>query len=297
MVDPQSPPHPSRPVHGVPALACDAHTHVFGPAERFPLSHQPDFPLPFAPIELHRQARSAVGIARAVLVQPAHYGFDHAALVDALAQDGQTRGIALAESTVTDPTLDELHRAGVRGLRFTEFRNPDGSVRPGSVGVEHLFRLAPRLRERGWQAHLWAGADTVDALLPRLVDLGLPVVLDHMGMPDIAAGVADARFQRLLAALRDQRVWLKLSLCRQGDDPTYAAVRPFHDALVEAAPERLLWGSDWPFIRMFDRSPDVGALLDRFAEWVGDLALRQAILSENPALLFGFAADVEGRPA
>jgi predicted TIM-barrel fold metal-dependent hydrolase len=228
------------------------------------------------------------GLERAVLVQPAHYGFDHAALLDALQIDGRTRGIALADADVADETLDSLHRAGVRGLRFTELRNPDGSVRPGSVGADQLIRLVPRLRERGWQAHLWAGPDSIDALLPVLVSLHLPVVVDHMGMPDIAAGVADARFQRLLAAVREGAIWVKLSVCRLASDPAHADVRPFHDALVEANPLSLLWGSDWPFIRMMERSPDVGRLLDRFSAWVEDAGLRQTILADNPARLFGF---------
>lgn len=289
------PPFPSQPSHATPSRACDAHTHIFGPRDRFPLVHQSDFPLPAAPIELHREMRGRVGLDRAVLVQPAHYGFDHSALIDALAQDPRTRGIALADAEVSDRQLDDLDAAGVRGLRFTEFRNPDGSVRPGSVGIDHLFRLAPRLRERGWQAHVWAGAASLDMLLPKLGELGLPVVLDHMGMPDVAAGVGDPKFQRLIAALRDGRIWIKLSLCRLSDDPAYAAIRPFHDVLVETEPSRLLWGSDWPFIRMMDRSPDVGALLDRFSAWVDDAALRQAILCDNPAQLFGFDSGHKGQ--
>lgn len=295
MTDGPLPPPPSRPSSAIPEGACDAHTHVFGPRDRFPLVYEPDFALPVAPIALHREMRRRVGLDRAILVQPAHYGFDHSALIDALANDRQARGIALADAGITDRQLDELERAGVCGLRFTEFRNPDGSVRPGSVGVDHLFRLAPRMCERGWQAHLWAGAASIDRLLPELATLDLPVVLDHMGMPDIAAGVGDPKFQRLLAALRDGRIWIKLSLCRLSDDPTYAAVRPFHDALVAAEPGRLLWGSDWPFIRMMERSPDVGALLDRFSAWVDDAGVRRAILCDNPAWLFGFDLGHKGQ--
>lgn len=239
--------------------------------------------------------RRVVGLERAVLVQPAFYGFDHRALINALTHDGETRGVALATGDVSDEQLDALHAAGVRGLRFTDFRNPDGSVRAGSVGFKELTRLAPRLRERGWHAHLWGDAVAIDALLIDLPSPDLPLVLDHMAMPDIPAGVADPKFQRLLAAVREGLVWVKLSLCRLSSDPEYVDVRPFHDALVEANPRRLLWGSDWPFIRMMERSPDVGALLDRFSTWVDDAGLRRAILSDNPARLFGFDLSQKGQ--
>ena len=288
-------PLPSRPYLRPPMGACDCHTHIFGPRDIFPLRHPPEFPLPTAPIELHRQMREAAGLDRAVLVQPAHYGFDHTALIEALTGDERVRGIGLADATVSDRELDLLHGAGVRGLRFTELRNPDGSIRAGSVGVDHLIRLAPRLRELGWQAHLWASAASVDMLLAVLVSLNIPVVLDHMGMPSVAAGAGDPKFQRLLSAVRDGALWVKLSLCRVSSVPDYADVRPFHDALVEANPHRLLWGSDWPFIRMMERSPNVGALLDRFSAWVDDTGVRHAILAKNPARLFEFDPVTKGQ--
>lgn len=279
---------PTAPATPLPRGACDAHTHVFGPLARFPLAHPPDFPLPDAPFERHREMRARVGIDRAILVQPAHYGFDHAALTDALGRDGQCRGIGLADAGVSEAALDQLHEAGVRGLRFTDFRNPDGSVRPGSVGVDQLRLLAPRLKERGWHAQVWAGAAALDEMLPDLLRLKAPVVLDHMAMVEVEAGVEAPRFQRLLQAVQGGDIWVKLSLCRVSTQPGFIDVRPFHEALTAANPERLLWGSDWPFIRLFDRSPDVGALLDLDNEWAGDAALRQAIMVDNPARLFGF---------
>jgi predicted TIM-barrel fold metal-dependent hydrolase len=284
---------PTAPATQPPSGACDTHTHIFGPFETFPVRHPVTFPLPLAPFDLHVSMRRQAGLERGILVQPAHYGFDHSAMLKALEHSNRVRGIGLANAEVSDHDLDRLQTAGVRGLRFTEVRNPDGSVRAGSVGVDQLRLLAPRMRERGWQAHVWAGPSRLDEILPDLSRLGLPLVIDHMGMPEVGRGVDAPSFQRLLGGVRDGALWVKLSVCRVSSaGPHYADLKPFHDALVAANPQRLLWASDWPFIRM-DNPPDVGALLDRFADWVDDPALQKTILSDNPANLFGFDAGLK----
>ena len=234
----------------------------------------------------------AAGLERGVLVQPAHYGEDHSCLFNALRQgNGKLRGIGLATAKTPRRALDEMQAVGVCGLRFTEMRNPNGSVRAGSVGAEDLRLLAGELKARGWQAHLWATPPDLDALLPSVIGLGIPIVVDHMAMVDVRSGVNDPTFLRLLELVRVGAIWVKLTVCRVSNaTPDYADVRPFHDALVAANPERLLWGSDWPFIRLFDRAPDVGRLLDLFHDWVPDGDLRRTILVDNPLRLFGFAS-------
>jgi len=281
---------PSAPAQVLPEGACDTHNHVFGPFERFPLVYPPPFPLPLAPAAVHRRMLAEGGLGRAVLEQPVYYGFDHSALMDALAQDtGRLRGIGVASPDVSDQTLEVMDRAGVRGLRFSEARNPDGTSRAGAVGLDQLAPLAERLRALDWQAHVWASAADLDRYLPALDRFDLPLVIDHLGMVDCDAGTGASSFQRLLGLVREGRAWVKLSLCRvPGAGPRYEAARPFHDALVEANPDRLLWASDWPFIRLGDQSPDVGALLDRFQAWIGDAAMSRKILADNPARLFGF---------
>jgi predicted TIM-barrel fold metal-dependent hydrolase len=272
----------------LPKNACDCHTHVFGRADRYHLANPPGFALPSAPPELHRAMRKAAGLGRAVLVQPAYYGFDHSALLDALRVDDEARGIGLADASVTDRDLETLDHGGVLGLRFTEAPYPGGGSRPGSVGADQLVQLAPRLRELQWQAHLWAGASFLEGFFGDAALPDIPLVIDHMGMVDLSAGIAARPFQALLGALREGRVWVKLSLCRVSHRTDFEDARPFHDALVEANPGRLLWGSDWPFIRLFERSPDVGELLDTFLRWVPEPELQQMILIENPATLFRF---------
>lgn len=275
----------SAPRRPVPAGACDTHTHVFGGAE-FTAGASP-YALPDAPLEVHAAMRARLGFARAVLVQPAPYGRDPACLLDALSRGGGAlRGVMIADETVADATLQAWHAAGVRALRFAEMRAPGGSGRyPGSVGVDSLSALAPRLRALGWQAHLWASAAQSAALLPGLARLGVPVVLDHLAMP---AAPDDPAFDTVLGHVREGTAWVKATLCRvPPGGPGYEALRPLQDRLVAANAARVLWGSDWPYVRMAP-APDAGTMLDLFLEWLGDPDLARRILVDNPAALFGF---------
>lgn len=275
----------TAPRHPMPAGACDAHSHVFGGSE-FAAGASP-YPLPDASFETHAAMRATLGLRRAVLVQPVPYGRDPACMLDALARSaGTLRGVMIADATIADATLEAWHAAGVRALRFAEMRAPGGGGRyPGSIGSDELQALAPRLRALGWQAHLWASAAQCAALLPGLARLGVPVVLDHMAMPD---GPADPAFDAVLGHLRDGHVWVKATLCRVPHGGAgHAVLRPLHDALVRANPDRVLWGSDWPYVRMAP-PPDAGAMLDLFLDWLSDPELARRILVDNPAALFGF---------
>lgn len=287
-VDPRM---PTAPQHALPSGACDSHAHVFGPYDRFPLAHASSYAPPLAPAALHRAMLAAIGAARGVLVQPAPYGTDASALLDAIAaSDGRLRGIAVADATASEAELQALYDGGVRGLRFVEVRAPNGTPYAGSVGADQLLAMAPAMRKVGLHAQLWAPIDSYAALLPQIRAAGIDVVLDHMACVKTERGIDDPAFQAVLQAVRDGGVWVKLTLCRVSTQaPSYADARLFHDALVAAAPTRLLWGSDWPYVRMDEKSPDVGVLLDQFAGWVPDTTTRQLILVHNPAALYGFS--------
>ena len=276
-------PGASVPQHAVPAGACDTHTHVFD--ARFPNGAAP-YPLPDASLEVHAALRATLGVERAVLVQPVPYGHDPACLLDALARgNGRLRGVMIADATVADATLEAWHAGGVRALRFVEMQAPGGGGRyPGSIGIAALDALAPRLAALGWQAHLWARAADCAALLPGLARLGVPVVLDHLAMPDAPD---DPAFDAVLGHVRDGTAWVKATLCRVPRGRPLEALRPLQERLVAANPDRVLWGSDWPYVRL-DPAPDAGALLDLFLAWLGDDALARRILVENPAQLFDF---------
>lgn len=282
----------SRPSRPLPAGACDCHAHVFGPLDRFPLSAERSYDPPLAPFEAWTAMLDAAGLARGVLVHPSAYGSDHRPMLDALARaPDRLRGVAVVTPEVTDRELDAMHAAGVRAARFTE---SGGTQFAGNVGVEAFPALAPRLKERGWHAQVWIPCAPLVAVLPSMLATGVPVVADHMGRFDVAQGVDAPAFRALLAMLADGggegRLWVKLSVCRSTPAfPDYPDARPFHDALVAANPHRVVWASDWPHIRMGERTPDVGHLLDLFMAWLGDDALAARILSANPAALYGFA--------
>ena len=281
---------PSR-LGWLPDTSCDCHTHVFGPYEEFPVRYPMPYTAPLAPAAVHREMLDRVGASRGVLIQPGAFGTDPAAILNALRNSGgRLRGIAAATASVGDADLNLWDAAGIRGLQFNEMLAPSGSGRyPGSVGTEELEALAPRLAERGWHAELWASVDTHVALLPRLRNLGLPIVLDHMAGLVAARGVADPAFQAILSALVEGWLWIKLTLCRCSQAfPDYADLRPFHDALIAANPERLIWGSDWPYVRMGDKTPDVAHVLNLFRTWVPDEAVRLRILVNNPEILYSF---------
>lgn len=286
-VDPRM---PAAPRNVLPAGACDSHAHVFGPYDRFPLAHASSYAPPLAPKAQHRQLLDTLGAARGLLVQPAPYGLDASALLDALAAgNGSLRGVAVADASTPKSRLQALADGGVRALRFVEVRTPSGAPYAGSVGVDQLLQMAPAMRQVGLHAQLWAPIDDYPRLLPQIRAAGVDVVLDHMACVKPERGVDDPAFQYVLQALRDGGVWVKLTLCRVSTQaPDYPDARPFHNALVAANPARLLWGSDWPFVRMGEQSPDAGALLDLFHAWVQDAATRQQILVDNPAALFGF---------
>ncbi len=275
---------------GLPPLACDCHTHVFGPADRFPLRAATNYTPPDSPFERHAATMRELGIDRAVLIQPVPYQTDNSAILDAIDRGaGRLRGIgALTAGQGTE--LTRLSDGGICGLRFNEMPNPSGTGRyQGSIGTEHLATLAPLMYERGMHAQIWAPADICVALATSLRPLGLPLVFDHMAGIDVGRGVLDPTFQALLRLLGAGDIWIKLTLCRvsRTRPNDYSDVYPFHDALVRENPERLLWGSDFPFVRMEDRMPDMQRLIDLFMQW-SPAAQRRQILVDNPAKLFGF---------
>ena len=283
---------PSAPKTPLPAGACDTHTHVFGPLDRFPLAVTGSYEPPPTPFDVHRAMLEQVGFARAVLVQPAPYALDCRALLDAcMRAPERLRGIAVATSGTSDADLAAMYRAGVRGLRFVEVPDPQGGGRyKGSVGFEELALLAPRMKEHGLHAQIWADCDRIVANADMLTSLGVPVVADHMGRPDVARGAKDATFAKLVSLAAGGKLWIKLSVCRTSKQfPDYEEARPLHDAMIEAAPQRLLYGSDWPHVRMGALTPDAGHLVDLFNRWIGnDAALRQRIFVDNPSELYGF---------
>ena len=282
---------PTPPAAAPPAGGCDTHVHVFGPYDRFPLAQAPSYPPPDAPISVVRGALATLGLDRAVLIQPAPYGTDNRALVDALASDRDAlRGVAVVDDGVGEAELAGLHAAGVRGARFIEMRVPTTGERyAGSVGVARLAALAPAFTRLGWHAQVWGTPAQCAAAADACADLGVPLVFDHLAGTDAKADPRASEWRGLIDHLKAGRVWIKLSVCRAAwAVADYGVARPIHDALVAANPGRLLWGTDFPFVRKGADAPDAGKLLDLFHDWVGDAATARRILVDNPATLYGW---------
>ena len=272
------------------AGSCDSHCHVIGPHDRFPTSVRAG-DIRSDSCLIHLNQLDTLGLERALIVHPSSvYGNDHSAMLAALgAHPAQYRGVAVADATIDDGQLDTWAESGVCALRFVAVKTAQGQAFPGSAGFDDLIALAPRLRERGMHAQIWADCRDTIARESTILKLGIPVVLDHMGMIDVASGHQNPDFKRLCALLKDEQIFVKLTVCRASKQrPDYEDLRPFHDALINANPDGLVWGSDWPHLRMGDETPDPKVLLALFRSWVSDAGIERKILIETPQNLFGF---------
>ncbi|OFZ88213.1 MAG: hypothetical protein A2V78_03385 [Betaproteobacteria bacterium RBG_16_64_18] len=279
-------PNTKQPNYKAPARACDCHAHVFGPVAAYPLTPNRSFTPPDSPIGDYLQMLATLGIERAVLVQGSAHGTDNSATLDAIAQAGNRfRGVAVIEPTVTDAELERLHGGGIRGCRMS-------TMVKGGVGFESLEGLAARVLGLGWHLvlHLNRSIELVD-LAPRLLASGATFVVDHLARVRGDEGLEAPGFRMLLRLLKETECcWVKLSsLYRLSGEPyPYRDMLPMINAVVEARPDRVLWGSNWPHPIHHGPMPNDGDLLDAFAQWIPTEALRHRILVDNPATLYGF---------
>ena len=278
----------------VPALACDCHAHVFGPPELYPYRSERRYTPAAVDGRDYRRMLAALGIARAVIVQPDIYR-DNRVTEDALADLAragvEARGVALIDAAANDAELERLHAAGFRGARcqLRKLRAADGAARCAAIDA-----VAARIAAFGWHLQLHLDGASLPELEPWLRRLPLDVVLDHLGRVQLHAGTADPGCRALLRLVGDGACWVKLSAPNRFGDPQppYPSLTPFIHTLVQAAPERFVWGSDWPHSSSHGVMPDDAALLDLLAAWVPLDALREQVLVHNPARLYGFFPEV-----
>ena len=278
-------PHSSgttAPAHAVPPEACDAHCHILDP--RFPAA-QPSRPdgMTFAD---YRALQRRLGLGRAVLVQAKYHGTDSRCLVDALARfAGAARGVAVVPPDVADAELRRLDEAGVRGLRFSVW-NPADTV----ATIDMIAPLAGRIADLGWHAQIHMSGRQIVDNASLLAVLPCPVVFDHMGRLDPGLGPDDPAFGIVANLVQRGSAWVKLSgayLNTRVGPPDYPDATRIAQAFVHLAPERLVWGSDWPHVTE-PHKPDDAALLDLLSVWAGGAARRDRILVDNPARLYGW---------
>lgn len=281
---------PRAPRLKAPAGAVDCHAHIFGPVSRYPLSPKRLFTPPDTTVAQYCALLETLGIAAAVLVTPSVYGMNNERQLDALQEmRGRWRGVAVVPTDVPDAELERLHAAGFRGVRVNLF------ARSGLV-LEDLEAIAARVAGLKWHVQLHVDARNIDEVAPRLRALPVDVVFDHMGHMPAALGVSHPGFRALLALMKEGKFWAKLSApYRLSERPyPYADVTPFAQALIAAAPDRMVWGSDWPHPAVPGHMPanfvmpNDGDLLDILSLWTDDAAVQKKILVTNPRRLYDF---------
>jgi predicted TIM-barrel fold metal-dependent hydrolase len=266
-----------------PANACDCHMHIYD--SRFPVASTATLRPPDAHVDAYRLYQKRIGTTRTVVVTPSTYGTDNRCTLDAVAQFGSiARAVAVVDATVSDEELERLDRLGVRGIRFN-------LVQKGATTVEMVEPLSKRVNALGWHVQIHMLADQIVQIEDLLLRLPSPIVFDHMGRIPEPAGVKHPAFGVIRKLLDSGRTWVKVSGAYHDTKlgpPGYADTSAVARAYIQAAPERMVWGSDWPHPTEKQNKPDDAVLFDLLEVWAPDERTRHRILVENPQALYGF---------
>jgi len=279
-------PDTRKPKLVLPPLACDAHCHVFGPASKFPYDPKAAYHPPDAPLEGLQRLHSILGVQRAVIVHASCHGADMRATLDGIARsNGAYRGTAIIDDSYTEKDFERMHEGGIRGVRFNFVKHLGG--RPD---MAFFRKTIERLKAMDWHLILHLDATDLAEFKDLFRSIPVPMVIDHMGRVVAAEGLEQQPFKVLLEAMKNEKMWVKVTGAERVSSmgPPFTDAVPFARALIEAAPDRILWGTDWPHpnVRWM---PNDGDLVDLFAQMVPEPVLRQKILVENPARLYGFS--------
>jgi 2-pyrone-4,6-dicarboxylate lactonase len=276
---------PSKPTFTLPAGTVDAHCHVFGPGERFPYAPERKYTPCDASKEQLFSLRDHLGISRNVIVQATCHGADNSAMLDALVHaDGRARGVATVRRDVSDDQLERMHALGVRGVRFNFVKRlVDFTPR------DELLEIAQRIAHRNWHVVVYFEAADLPELWDFFTALPTPVVVDHMGRPDVTKPVDGPEFDRFIRLMDEhENIWAKLT-CPERlsvSGPPYRDVVPFARRVLETFPDRVLWGTDWPHPNLKGHMPDDGLLVDSVPHIARTAALQQQLLVRNPMRLY-----------
>ncbi|AST78094.1 TPA: amidohydrolase family protein [Citrobacter farmeri] len=281
-------PNPIKPREILPPGACDAHCHVFGPGSIFPYGPNRKYTPEDAPFEKLMALHDWLGISRAVIVQASCHGTDNRAMLDAIARsEGRYLGVAMVNGDESDAELERLHTGGVRGVRFNFVQHLGGAP-----DLPRFFSVLHRVKDLGWHVVLHLDAQDIVTYSDVISKIDIPFIIDHMGRAKTASGLEQKPFQQLLHLMRDNPfAWVKVS----GSERISAGVRPFNDAipfaraLIETAPDRVLWGTDWPHPNISNDMPNDGELVNLMLDFCEDEHMRRKLLVENPVRLYGFA--------
>jgi 2-pyrone-4,6-dicarboxylate lactonase len=290
------PPDPNtrKPSFVPPAGSCDTHFHIFGPPEAFPFASTRQYTPPAAPLEHYLQMAEIVGISRGVVVQPSVHGLDNTVTLDAIKRsNGRFLGVARIDDQTPKDELKRLTDAGIRGARFNLLDRPQGNVQ-----LDTFERAVEHIAQFGWSVDLHIDPKNLLEQEKRVRRLPLPVIIDHMARVNPAHALNQPAFQLLLDLTKDKNFWIKLTgadkLSTNGVHTYFGLpfvdIVPFARALIAAAPDRVIWGTDWPHSNNFKpgKTPNDGDLLDLLAAFAPEESDRHKILVDNPAALYGF---------
>jgi 2-pyrone-4,6-dicarboxylate lactonase len=269
-----------------PPKTCDAHCHIFGPAHKFPYDPKASYHPPDSGFEEICKLHDILGIERAVIVHASCHGADMRATLDGIARsNGRFRGTAIIDETYTTADFDRMHEGGIRGVRFNFVKHLGG--RP-DFGLFH--KTVDRLNALGWHLILHLDANDIIEFEDMFRKLPVPMVIDHMARVSAKDGLDQKPFKVLLDFMKDEKVWVKICGSERvsSDGPPFHDAIPFAQALINAAPDRILWGTDWPHPNVGKHMPNDGDLVDMIPLTMPDAAIRQKVLVDNPARLYGF---------
>ncbi len=272
----------------MPRGATDAHAHICGPIEEHPYSDRRVYTPPDAPVSAYQHMLKTLGIERAVLVQPSVYGSDNTVMLNAMADVGaeRCRAVAVVDDDIADAELSRMHEAGVRGVRINVVDVTEGK---GVLPMRSLLKLASRVKRFGWHVEFLMHADEFPDLDRQFADFPVDIVLGHLGYMKTDKGLKDAGFQAMLRLMQRGKCWVKLTgpYRISTEALPHADTNAFAHALLEAAPEHVVWGTDWPHVMVKSAMPNDADLADLVLEWVPE-KLREQVLVQNPATLYGF---------
>ena len=272
-----------KPRFKLPPGATDAHCHVFGPAAKFPYASNRRYTPQDAPKEMLAALHAHLGIERTVIVQASCHGTDNRAMLDAIASDPKrVRGVAIVDDKFTDADYDALHEGGVRGVRFNFVRHLGGAP-----DMAVFSRVIDRIKGRGWHVVLHLDAPDINPLSAMMRALPLPFIVDHMGRVPGKAGVEQPPLKALLELARLPNCWIKVAGAERISMPPYAEAVPIARKIVEALPDRMLWGTDFPHPNATHEA-DEADLVDLIPQYAPDPLAQKRLLVDNPAQLYGF---------
>lgn len=279
-------PNTKTPVFRAPPKSCDAHCHVFGPKDRFPYHPSSKYEPPDAGKDRLRKLHEILGIERAVIVQASCHGPDNRAMIDAIAtSNGAYRGVCIADKDFTDNEFQDLHDGGIRGVRFNFVSHLGGT--PDLEGMKNVLERVKRL---GWHLVIHVNAEDIIKFQDFFQQFGMEIIVDHMGRVPCDEGTEQEAFQILKEFMHRDNWWCKVCgserISREG--PPFHDAVPFAKELIAIAPDRILWGTDFPHPNITRWMPNDGDLLDLVPLFAEDETMQRKVLVDNPARLYGF---------